>query len=224
MRLLRLETKINQLSELLFHLKTRFIIGLVILFIVLPTIFVVALSAHETFDAPVLSYFANLHSETLDIFFSFITNLGGHWLILASAFLTIWLIGKKYYLYAGVLLIGGLNAYLLKIVLKLIYQRERPEIFESLLFEESFSYPSGHAFAATLFWGFLAWILTRHLSNKLIKILISLVAVLIILLVGISRVYLGMHWPSDVVAGWILGAWWLYFVLGFFKDFDALKK
>lgn len=224
MRLLRLETKINQLSELLFHLKTRFIIGLVILFIVLPTIFVATLSAHETFDAPILSFFADLRSENLDIFFSFITNFGGHWLMLASAFLAIWLLTKKHYLYAGVLLIGGLNAYLLKIVLKLIYQRERPQIFESLLFEESFSYPSGHAFASTLFWGFLAWIITRHLNSKLIKILITLLAILIILLVGVSRVYLSVHWPSDVVAGWILGAWWLYFILGFFRDYEALKK
>lgn len=224
MRLSRIETKINQFSELLLHIKTRFILGVVLFFIILPLIYFFAVATEYSFDLALLTTLTATSSPFLDWIFSSATHLGGYLLIPLTILLAIWLLSNRHYLYAGFLIIGGLNAYVLKVFLKLVYQRDRPEIFESLIAEQSFSYPSGHAFAAMLFWGFLGWILLRHAKAPILRILIIAITALIIALVGVSRVYLGVHWPSDVLAGWLLGAWWLLFVLGFFRDFDELKK
>jgi undecaprenyl-diphosphatase len=224
MRLTQVETKINQVSDLILHIKTRFILGVILLFAILPLLYFFAVSTQYSFDLALLVSVTSVSSPWLDLFFLYITELGGYLLIPLAILLVLWLLSKRRYLYAGFFVIGGVNAYFLKVFLKLIYQRDRPTIFESLLFEEHFSYPSGHAFASALFWGFVAWILLQQVRSPIIRAIIIGATILIIILVGISRVYLGLHWPSDVLAGWLLGAWWLYFVLGFFHDFGLLKK
>jgi undecaprenyl-diphosphatase len=101
----------------------------------------------------------------------------------------------------GILLILALLA---SNALKLILQRTRPDTYIPRLYH-SYSFPSGHAFATLVVLGLVAWLSWHHLTAPWGWIA-GLVCVLLIGLVGISRVYLGAHYPTDVLGGWLIGA------------------
>lgn len=103
------------------------------------------------------------------------------------------------FIYAGI-------AYGLNILLKLVMHRKRPHgAVVRTLGIQSYSFPSGHAFGTVLLYGLLAYLASRHLAHLVAGLTTALLFILIFL-VGISRVYLGTHYPSDIVAGWLLGA------------------
>ncbi len=93
-------------------------------------------------------------------------------------------------------------------VLKLVFVRGRPDLVEHLDRTFSSSFPSAHAMVSMLAWLTLAAVLVRFVSGDRMRRLIVGGAVLLSLLIGASRVYLGVHWPSDVLAGWSAGLAW----------------
>lgn len=106
-----------------------------------------------------------------------------------------------------VVLLSG--AGLLNWLLKLSFARVRPASFFDYPLPGSPSFPSGHAlFAASIFGG-LAVLLTDRMENRVLQVLVWQIAISLILLVGLSRVYLGVHYPSDVLAGWAVGVVWV---------------
>ncbi len=99
-------------------------------------------------------------------------------------------------------------------LLKLGFDRPRPDIVEHLTHAASSSFPSGHATLAAITYLTLGALIARGQPSRRIKALVLGGAIFITVLVGFSRVYLGVHWPTDVLAGWCLGAawaalWWL---------------
>ncbi|EKF17429.1 phosphatase PAP2 family protein [Nitratireductor pacificus] len=92
--------------------------------------------------------------------------------------------------------------------LKHFYDRPRPDIVAHLDVIHTASFPSGHAMVTTVAYLTLAALVMRFFEDWRVRAYVLCVAVLVALLVGISRVYLGVHWPSDVAAGWALGAAW----------------
>ena len=96
-------------------------------------------------------------------------------------------------------------------ILKHVIHRARPPYGTAYLTGHSFSFPSGHAVGSFIGYSMLAYVLIMHwrTSSRLLRTAIAVIAALIILLVGISRVYLGVHYPSDVVGGWVTAAVWL---------------
>jgi undecaprenyl-diphosphatase len=98
---------------------------------------------------------------------------------------------------------------ILGIVLKETFQRPRPQSFFGFVPPDSYSFPSGHAFASLCFFGTLAWLISKHQSGKLPIFLIWTAAVFFILTIGSSRIYLGVHYPSDILAGYLAGITWL---------------
>lgn len=92
----------------------------------------------------------------------------------------------------------------LNLILKRLFSRQRPNILR-LVQESNYSFPSGHAMASSALYFILILLVLRYIKNKKAKIIITTVLSIIILLIGVSRIYLGVHYLFDVVGGWTLG-------------------
>ena len=101
-------------------------------------------------------------------------------------------------------LIGSsLSTYLLKIII------DRPRPIDMVVLEDSASFPSGHATVAVAFYGFLTYLLWCNFKNTKYRELIIMAGVILIFLIGFSRLYLGVHYLTDVLAGYLVGLLWL---------------
>jgi undecaprenyl-diphosphatase len=103
--------------------------------------------------------------------------------------------------------VGGSAA--LNIGLKLYFHRQRPDVPWALSEERSFSFPSGHSVAAITLYGILAYWMMKHFQGIAARAAIAMVGVLVILGIGVSRIYLGVHYASDVASGYLGGLLWL---------------
>jgi undecaprenyl-diphosphatase len=101
------------------------------------------------------------------------------------------------------------GATLLNVLLKQSFARTRPAPFFDYPLPVSHSFPSGHAFFAASFFGGLAVLVSGRVRSKVMRLTVWVVALSIILLIGISRVYLGVHYPSDVAAGYAVAVVWV---------------
>lgn len=131
----------------------------------------------------------------------FITNFGGAiWLLLFSTILFIFIKNKKIgiCIYANLFLSAGLNQ-----ILKHIVQRPRPTEFR-LIDESGYSFPSGHSMVSAAFYGLLIYIIFKKVRNTYLKTFLISLLVLLIIAIGTSRIYLGVHYTSDVLAGFLI--------------------
>ncbi len=106
------------------------------------------------------------------------------------------------------LLVATVGGALLNWGLKDIFARPRPEIVPPLVYEVSHSFPSGHSMIAATVYLTLAVIVARMVSPLKLRVYLLLLATLVMVLVGLSRVILGVHYPTDVLGGWTAGAAW----------------
>lgn len=102
-----------------------------------------------------------------------------------------------------------LGSTVLLVTLKTVFHRTRPDPFFDTVLPVSYSFPSGHALSSFCFYGALAAIITNRINNRLIQILIWIFAALLVALIGLSRIYLGVHYPSDVLAGYTVALIWV---------------
>ena len=130
-----------------------------------------------------------------------ITNLGGaYWLIGISICLLLLIKNKK----VGIsVLLNLILASLTNYILKQILQRPRP-IEYRIIDENGYSLPSGHSMVSMAFYGYLIYLIYRHINNKYIKWSLITLLSLLIISIGISRIYLGVHYTSDVLAGFLV--------------------
>ena len=111
------------------------------------------------------------------------------------------------------LLTSMVGAGIFIVVLKLYFHRARPDVSWALTEENSFSFPSGHSIGAVVLYGILVFLRFRHMRYAWERVTVSVVAVALILGIGLSRIYLGEHYPSDVAAGYLVGCTWLMIVM-----------
>ncbi len=109
---------------------------------------------------------------------------------------------------AAFVLFAILGGAVLSELLKQIFARPRPELVAHLVDVHTASFPSGHAMSSAVTFLTLGALLSRVQSRRRLKIYLLSLAIFLTLLVGASRVYLGVHWPTDVLAGWCAGAAW----------------
>ncbi|ANY75406.1 phospholipid phosphatase [Paenibacillus ihbetae] len=122
------------------------------------------------------------------------------------------------------LLIGVIiGSSILNLLLKLAFQRMRPDIHR-LIEVTGYSFPSGHSMVAFSFYGVLAYLLWRHIEAGRGRIVLVVFAVLMIGSIGLSRVYLGVHYPSDIVGGYLAACFWLAMSVGRYERFTDRSR
>lgn len=168
------------------------------------------------FDRSVLVYLRdNVATPQLDAFFSVFTDLGGVLAIcVITAALALFMWSKRMFSRSVVLLLsmGGIAAAVT--VLKVIFARERPSDVGSIITETSFSFPSGHSMGSI---GLALAVILLLWPTKW-RAVALIIGIGYVLLIGFSRLYLGVHYPTDVAAGWLLGAGWVALVYTIFKS------
>lgn len=96
-----------------------------------------------------------------------------------------------------------------------VFQRVRPDYVENLIVQGGHAFPSGHSMGSMIILGGIIFLVHRYYSKQTaLKIMVTLICALFIFLIGCSRIYLGVHYPSDVLGGFSLGASWLLFAIG----------
>jgi len=110
--------------------------------------------------------------------------------------------------YIGLLLLAMAGQGLLQFGFKEIFERQRPQAMFDYVIGDTPSFPSGHALASTCFFGLLADLISIDLRSSGQKIAVWTLSVLIVLIVGFSRIYFDVHYPSDVLAGYLAGVIW----------------
>lgn len=151
------------------------------------------------FDKLAFSLF-KIRTPLLTKIFLIITNLGSPYVLILLTLLSFLLKNKKisFIITANLGLITIINQ-----VLKFIVKRPRPsDLF--LIVETGYSFPSGHSMVSLSFYGLLIYFIYKYFKNKKLKICLITLLSLIIILIGVSRVYLGVHFVSDVISGFLL--------------------
>jgi undecaprenyl-diphosphatase len=129
--------------------------------------------------------------------------------LLLSLVLLLYFAWRRAWRIVVLFVVGVGGAELLDVILKLIFARPRPTLPDPLLVLTSYSFPSGHAMGSMAFYGLLAYLAIRHLSTWRTRVGVAIGIVFLILLIGFSRMYLGVHYLSDVLAGYAAGFAWL---------------
>lgn len=138
-----------------------------------------------------------------------ITSLGGATVVFLITFFVIgYFILQKQYSMLIIVLVAVIGGALMDLELKELFGRIRPQIIPSLVFEKSYAFPSGHSMMSAVIYLSLASLIARLQVRFRDKIYIISVAIFLSFIIGISRVYLGVHYPTDVLGGWSLGLAW----------------
>ena len=133
-------------------------------------------------------------------------------LSVATIFVVIRFAMRKWKREAILFALTMIGAGLLNITLKLAFKRPRPVPFFNLSPPETYSFPSGHSLTSAVFFGALAAILTARISSTRVKAAIWIVSTAMFLLIGLSRIYLGVHYTTDVIAGFAAALIWILVV------------
>lgn len=185
-----------------------------------------------SFDSAITHFVYSFRQPLLSSIMNILSFLGGEIFLTTAIIIIILFLLKKHkkdaLIFSFILFFGiGLN-----FLLKNLFQRPRP-LFLPLVHETSYSFPSGHSMNSFIFYTCLSFFIFRKLKNRQLKIVLISSSGLLIFLIGVSRIYLGAHYPSDVLAGYIGGLGWFVAVLLFektliffrlFKEYELKKK
>jgi membrane-associated phospholipid phosphatase len=160
-------------------------------------------------DQIVNVWFRTERFHGLTILFIAVTDLGGPIGMGVIAIVLTVLLVRKERASAIYMVITGIGGVLLNVGLKLLYARARPDVATSIAVAQGNSFPSGHAMGSFIILGAIAYLMLRQNFTWKLKSVLLAVIVTLIVLVGLSRVYLGVHWSSDIIAGWCAGTVWL---------------
>lgn len=139
-----------------------------------------------------------LRRDWLTTIVKFITSLGGAFMLITVSMLSIIFLKNKKIGLCITANLGCITA--LNLLLKNIVQRDRPIGFR-LVNESGYSFPSGHSMISTAFYGLIIYFVYKNVQNKSLRNIICVLLIILIILIGCSRVYLGVHYASDVIAG-----------------------
>ena len=169
-----------------------------------------------SFDQPIQTAIRGDLPETLTLLFRAITHLIDIPVIISWVLIVAFVFYRKQWKMESYLMMGNLTlAGILIVTFKNIYQRPRPEILH-LVEEKGFSFPSGHSLAVTIMVGTLIVILSQRIKNTVWRKIVQILLSLYIFSVLVSRIYLGVHYPSDVIASLCVGLGVLFMEFPFY--------
>lgn len=164
------------------------------------------------FDAAIASVIAASRSEMFTPFFLSVTKFGDVWFCLfAASLICLFLYASGERRYVPELLFISIASALSVWALKIVFAVPRPVDPTALMTMDSFSFPSGHAAAAATLYGFLVWALFQKHQFDHVRWFLATAFAILIFLIGLSRLYLGVHFFSDVIAGYVVGFVWVAF-------------
>lgn len=204
-------------SQALVLLFTEIVAGVFLSFI---SVYIFLIFSNNTlnnnylqFDSTILNFFFEARNPLLTRLMFFITFLGNINPIILFSFIFVMFLNKRKHRHEALLFLFILiSGFILNNALKLFIARERP-ILDPVIVEAFYSYPSGHSMNSFIFYAVIAFLVYRFTKNKKLAIALSLFFSSLILLIGISRIYLGVHYPTDVIAGFIGGFFWVVTVI-----------
>jgi membrane-associated phospholipid phosphatase len=193
---------------LLLFLMPVFLFGLII--------YEVLIERGGQFDAIIFQFLAAHSQDNVTKFLSFITFFGSvRFLVAAYTLLGFWLLLKRKIVLALNIAAIGFSSFFILRLIKVFIDRSRPSdpLIDTL--HVKYSFPSGHASSSLIFAGLLIYLLWQKPGDYKVKYIISLLLLLLSFLIGLSRIYLRMHYASDVLAGFCLGWIWINFSILF---------
>ncbi|MBS4214402.1 MULTISPECIES: phosphatase PAP2 family protein [Neobacillus] len=204
--------------NLKFQLTRAFILSVISLaaFALMATL----IEAHKIvqFDSTIISSVQGLESPALTAIMKFFTFIGSTKIVVILSLLIIFFLYKVLHhrleLILFIAVIAGTP--IINSILKSIFHRARPE-FHRLIEIGGYSFPSGHAMNAFSVYGILAFLLWRHIATRTGRILLIIFSTIMILMIGISRIYLGVHYPSDIIGGYFASGFWMATAIWFFQ-------
>ena len=188
---------------------------LLIVFLVISLIWtcLVYFNVFNNLDFKIYDFIISFKGEFITYFFKIITFLCSIKFIALMCIISILLtLIKKDKSYLLIILVT-LGSSVVNLIIKSIIRRDRPDKINWLITESNFSFPSGHSMMATVFYGFLIYLLYKSNLNKNVKIIVLIMMSFLILLIGISRIYLGVHYTSDVIGGFLWGSTLLILII-----------
>lgn len=171
-----------------------------------------------SFDDAIITFVQGLESPALTSVMKLFSYLGGGYPVVIVTLITLLVLYKVLHHRRELVLFIGVVAgsALLNQALKSLFQRERPTLYR-IIEANGFSFPSGHSMAAFTMYGVLAFLLWRHIPTSLGRATLIVCSTAMITAIGLSRIYLGVHYPSDVFGGFLASGCWLAFSIWFFQ-------
>lgn len=206
------KSSISLIQRIVRVLGTRLFFGVAIIFVALLSFGWLVYQIREGntigFDNAVRESIHTFDSPNLTLFMKAMSRFGSRVVMtpISICVAVIFLFWKRRAFVFFMLTILG--ATILDPTLKAAFQRGRPEPFFDMPLFTTYSFPSGHALFALCFFCALAWLFTPQINSLALQIMIWFLAGLLIFLIGFSRIYLGLHYPSDVIGGYAAGLVW----------------
>lgn len=177
------------------------------------------------FDSRVISVVQGMESPWLTTIMKCFTFIGSTPVVITISICSLFLLFKflnhRLELVLFLVLVAGTA--ILNQLLKLVFQRERPTLHR-LIEETGYSFPSGHSMAAFALYAALSFLLWRHVPSKSGRTIVICISILMILMIGCSRIYLGVHYPSDVVGAYLASGFWFTFCVWIFQWYMENRK
>ncbi len=181
-------------------MKKKYILISILLIVFLLLTILVLTGSVKLFDSSIYNFLINLRSKPMDTFMKTITKFGNTMSVIIILAILVFILKKDdgYLLVINTVCVVSSNQ-----ILKHIIRRPRPDHLR-LVKEKGFSFPSGHSMVSIALYGILIYIVNKNIKNKTLKIILISLLSLLILFIGLSRIYVGVHYPSDVLSGYIL--------------------
>jgi membrane-associated phospholipid phosphatase len=179
----------------------------------------------DDFDNRAFTFFASIVSDVNTNIMEVFTFLGTHYFLIPANLLMIayFLFIRKHKWYSIKIPVISIGSLVIMSLLKQIFHRERP--LGPLLDEaKGLSFPSGHAMMSFVFYGLIIYIIWEEVHNKALRYFLAFLLLLLIFFIGISRIYLRVHYASDVCAGFSLGLLWLVISMFVLNKMEAISR